>query len=143
MRKVIGVVLFVAMGCGDGGDGGGGGGGGGPTSHLIASDQPFQITNDEYLVLGPFPVPSGATVTYSVVDTPTGVGQDTFDVTAVASDASVDAGTFDAIYGVREGVNGSVSATTQPLPAGTYDFVALCGNIIDDCVFRVTLTAYY
>jgi hypothetical protein len=45
-------------------------------------------------------------------------------------------------YGVRNDVS-STSATTEPLPADLYDLVAICHNIIDDCLFNATITAYY
>jgi hypothetical protein len=92
------------------------------------------------LTLGPFTVPSGATVDYSIVDMPYGVGPDTMDV-GVATNASAETAS-PVVYGVQNNV-ASTSGATPPLPAGTYDLLVQCVNLVDNCVFDVTLNATY
>ena len=137
-RAIIGLGLMGLIGCGSSG---GGPGTSQPTIHTLDSGS-GQVPAGDALAIGPWPLPSGATVTYTIIDTPTGIGSDTMDF-VVASDAMVQAGvTTIAGYGVRNNV-ASTSATTETLPADVYDLVAICHNIIDDCIFTATITAYY
>lgn len=143
------LILLAAVGCGgssDGGPSGGGGGGGGttqthiPSSHVIASQQAEVIPPNTQVAIGPFSVPTGATVDYSIVDTPTGIGSDTMDVGIVVD--STASTSSPVAYGVRENVS-STSSTTQPLPAGSYDLVVQCMNLIDQCSFQAGIIATY
>jgi len=140
MRRVAIVVALLAVGCGGSSSSGDGGGGSQPVSHSLAVGEAEDVPANEELDFGPFTVPQNAVVDYSIVDTPTGIGNDTMNV-GVLTQASV--GTASAVaYGVQHNVS-SASGQTQPLPAGTYDFVAQCLNIVDDCIFDLTLTAVY
>jgi hypothetical protein len=85
-------------------------------------------------------VPDGATITYDVVDMPSGIGADSMDL-QVSSAAVVQAASGTG-YGVRKGVASS-GATTTPLPADSYFFVVACRNLVDDCLFGETVTATY
>jgi|SRR5580692_9310272 hypothetical protein len=141
-RAIFAVAL---LGCGGTGTGGTGTGGQGathtPSTHAIDMAQ-RHVTVNTSISIGPFSVPDGATVTYTVTDMPTGVAADTMNI-AVASDAMVQAGTTPLTgFGVNNGV-GSATATTVPLPAGAYDLVAFCNNLVDDCSFSDTITAFY
>jgi hypothetical protein len=126
------VVLVAFLGCG-------GGGGSGtasvvPTVHDVDSgDQRAAIGT---LVIGPFTLPGGATVTYTIVDKPTGLGSDTMDFQITSANGSGPA------YGEKTGVS-STGATTSALPADDYALVARCRNIVDDCFFGETITAIY
>src|SRR5436190_11088188 len=134
MKKAM-VVVLLLVGCGSSG------GGSSATTHALDSGQ-GQVPAGQSLAIGPFSVPDGATITYTITDTPTGVGNDTMDF-VVASDAMVQSGaTTLAGYGVRNGVS-STSAPPVPLPSDDYDLVSICNNIIDDCIFNATITAYY
>lgn len=134
------VLSWVGLvGCGSSGSGPGGGYT--PTVHSLDSGS-GQVAAGEALAIGPWSLPSGATVTYTITDTPTGIGNDTMDF-VVVSDAMVQAGvTTLAGYGLRQNVS-STSATTTPLPADVYDLAVICNNIIDDCLFNATVTAFY
>lgn len=137
MRRRILAVLGGAMFCGLGACGGGGGG---PIVHVIANNEPHSTPAGTQMLIGPFSVPSGTVVDYSIVDTPTGIGSDTMDV-GVAVDATVDSAT-PTVYGGQTGVS-SVSGSSPPLPAGTYDLLINCNNFVDDCIFDVTVSATY
>src|SRR5579862_4412045 len=142
-----GAIFTVAvLGCGGTGTGGTGTGGAGathkPTIHAIDSAPQRHVSVNTSISIGPFSVPDGATVTYTVTDMPTGAAADTMNL-AVAADAMVQAGTVPLTgFGVNNGV-GSATATTVPLPAGPYDLVAFCNNPVDDCSFSDTITAFY
>ena len=136
MKNAMVVVVLLFGGCGSSG-----GSGSHPTTHALDSGQ-GQVPAGQSLAIGPFSVPDGATITYTITDTPTGIGSDTMDF-VVASDAMVQSGvTTIAGYGVRNDVS-STSATTVPLPSDDYDLVAFCNNLIDDCIFDAVMTAYY
>jgi hypothetical protein len=123
------------MGCGSGG------GSGNPTVHTFLSNDPNSVPAGTMLAVGPFSVPTGAFVDFSIVDTPTGIGDDTMDV-GVATDASVQTGGTLVGYGMQSGVS-STTGSTPALPAGDYDFIIQCRNILDDCIFDLTLSATY
>jgi hypothetical protein len=127
--------------CGCGGSGSGGPGGYTPTVHSIDSSNQRVAVNMS-LAIGPFDLPAGATVTYTITDMPTGIGSDTMNF-VVVSDAMVRGNSAQLTgYGVQNGVS-STHIVTQQLPADSYDLVAQCGNIIDDCLFNDVITAYY
>lgn len=115
-------------------------GSGGATVHAITTNQSESTPAGTQLAIGPFSLPSGAVVDYSIVDTPTGIGNDSMDV-GVAVDATA-ASSAPTVYGAQTGVS-STSGRTQPLPADTYDLLIACNNIVDDCIFQATVSATY
>lgn len=133
---VVTAIMMLTVGCGSGS-----GGGGGPTVHTFLSNDPNSVPANQQLAIGPFTVPTGAVVNFSIVDTPTGIGDDSMDV-GVATDASVLGGGQLVGYGMQSDV-ASTSGSTPPLPGGDYDFVVQCFNILDDCIFNLTLSATY
>jgi hypothetical protein len=146
------MALALVVGCGSeggggtGGSGGTGGAGGGggtpatPTAHTLASNQGEVIATNTMVTIGPFTVPANATVDYTILDTPTGVGNDTIDVgVATAASASTSS---PVAYGIMQNVS-TTTGVTPPLPAGSYDLLVQCANLVDNCVFQVTLTATY
>ncbi len=148
MRRFVLVAALALIGCGGGtGDPGGSGGTGGtggtvhqPTLHAIANSQGEDIPAKNQVAIGPFTVPTGATVTYVLVDTPTGIGSDTMDI-GVVSDSTVNSSS-PVGYGVQQNVS-STNGTTPALPGGAYDVLVQCFNLIDDCIFQVTIDATY
>ncbi len=151
MRRFVVVAALALIGCGGGtGDPGGSGGAGGsggtggtfhqPTVHAIANSQGENIAASQQVALGPFTVPTGATVTYYIVDTPTGIGSDTMDV-GVVSNSTVNSSS-PVGYGVQQNVS-STSGTTPALPADTYDLLVQCFNLVDNCIFQATIDATY
>jgi hypothetical protein len=131
----LGVVLFL-VGCG-----GGSSGASAPTVHSLDSGnkRSAQGTASPF---GPYVLPEGATVTYDIVDMPTGIGSDSMD-TVIATDSDVRAGQLPIQgYAARTGIS-STGATTPPLPADSYALVVVCNNTIDDCFFGATVTATY
>jgi hypothetical protein len=131
------LALVGAMACGLAACGGGGGG---PVAHAIANDQPTSTPAGTQILIGPFSLPSGAVVDYTIADTPTGIGSDTMDV-GVAVDATVDSAS-PTVYGGQMNVS-TTSGSSGALPAGTYDLLINCNNLIDDCIFDVTVIATY
>lgn len=136
MRKGL-LMLVGAMACGVAACGGGSVG---PTIHTIANNEPTSTPAGTQILIGPFSLPSGAVVDYSIADTPTGIGSDTMDV-GVAVDATVDSAS-PTVYGGQSNVS-STSGSSGALPADTYDLLVNCNNLIDDCIFDVTVTATY
>lgn len=134
---IIGLaVVTLLVGCG-----GGDGGPSGPTVHSI-SDRSQRAESGTRLPIGPFALPEGATVTYNIVDMPTGIGDDRMDC-VVAAHSDVQAGQDPLSgFGVRTGVS-STGATTPPLPADDYDLVVICRNISDECFFTATVSATF
>lgn len=170
MKKLglAGLLLCGALGCGgnDGGGGagggggssgsGGGGGGGGssgsgggggavlppqPTDHVVDDTGVLRdVKSGQRFILGPFSVPAGATVTYTLTDMPTGVGVDSMNA-GVVEDSESQAANPTA-WGEAAGVS-STEQTTPALAAGSYDLLVKCANIIDDCFFTDSVTAFY
>ena len=130
------LVLVVAMSCGMAACGGSSG----RTIHTIANNEPTSTPAGTQILIGPFTVPSGAVVDYSIADTPTGIGSDAMDV-GVAVDATVDSAA-PTVYGGQMDVS-TTSGSSGSLPAGAYDLLINCNNLIDDCIFDVTVTATY
>jgi len=141
MRRLALLGVFV-VGCGAAGTDGGGGGS--PTTHSIDEGSGLRrVTSGSRLYIGPFTVPAGATVTYSIADMPTGAGSDTMDfVVAAHSMASNPTSVQLQGYGVENNVS-SVSTTTAALPAGSYDVFCTCANLVDECFFTDTISALY
>lgn len=138
------VALTATIGCGSGGGDGTPGGGGStghvPTDHVIVSGQAQDVPANTQLATGPFDVPAGATVTYVLVDTPTGVGFDTMDVAIIPSSMATSPSPVG--YAVQQNVS-STNGTTPALPAGAYDLLVQCFNLADDCLFQATIDATY
>jgi hypothetical protein len=140
-RGVFGAVCVVLALVGCGGSDSGGPGVPMPSVHAIDSGNQ-RVTVGGSLAIGPFALPAGATVTYTITDMPTGIGSDTMNF-VVVSDAMVRGNSAQlAGYGVQNGVS-STNIVTQQLPADSYDLVAECNNLIDDCFFSDVITAYY
>lgn len=149
MKKLglVGLLLCGAVGCGGGsGDPGGTGGGGGivrpqPTDHIVDDTGDVRdVQAGQRFILGPFQVPAGATVTYILSDMPVGFGADSMNA-GVVSDAESQA-TNPTAWGEVAGAS-STQQITPALAAGTYDLLVKCANVIDDCFFTDTITAYY
>ena len=144
-RTLLGLVICGLIGCGggSGGDGNTGGTGGTrppePTTHLI-DQQGFTVPAGQAIVVGPYTVPSGATITYQITDTPTGIGLDSMNV-GIAIGATAQA-TNPTLFAAQTGVS-SATGTTPALSAGPYDLYVACRNIVDNCIFDETVTGYY
>lgn len=151
---VLGVLVAVAA-CG-GGDGGGGGNATGGTSNTMSGTggaPPYvpmvrTLSNDVRRVnvgvdgaIGPFVLPMTGTLTWQIVDMATGIGSDTLSA-EIAADAEVRPGPVVTPYARQVNFVNS-TATTPPLPAGSYDVVIRCGNIVDDCLFQLIVTGFY
>ena len=136
MRQLSVVVMFL-VGCGSGG---GSDNTPAPTPHLLDQSAVRDIPAGQTVTVGPLTVPAGATMTYEIVDMPTGVGSDTMD-TGIVTDATAQA-TNPTTFAPQTGVS-STEGTTPSLAAGTYDLLVACHNLLDDCVFTDTVTAFY
>jgi hypothetical protein len=113
-----------------------------PGPHTLDSNDPNDVPAGQILAIGPFAFPAGTIVTYTVVDTPTGVGSDTMDV-VVAPDAEIQSGATQITgFGTQTNIS-SATGTTQGLPEDSYDLVIICHNFLDDCLFELTLVATY
>lgn len=132
MKIMASVVVLVAfLGCG-----GGGTASVVPTVHAVdAADQ--RLATGTTLSIGPFTMPGGATVTYIIVDKPTGIGFDTMDFQITSSIGSGPA------YGERTNASSLPGVTTSALPADDYVLLARCRNFSDECFFGETITATY
>jgi hypothetical protein len=153
---LVSLVLCGALGCGgsggSGGSGGGGGGGSGggggggsvppaATDHLIDDAAVVRdVPAGSRFAIGPFGVPDGATVTYTLTDMPQGFGVDSMNA-GVVEDSESEA-TNPTAWGEAVGVS-STEQTTPALAAGTYDLLVRCANVVDDCYFTDLVTAFY
>jgi|SRR5580698_7254284 hypothetical protein len=133
-RILIGVVL-CGIGCGAGTNGGTPP----PTTHLL-DQQSITIPAGQAEAVGPYTVPDGATITYEITDTPTGIGSDSMDV-GIATDATAQASN-PTLFASQTDVS-SVTGTTPDLSAGAYDLYVACHNLSDNCIFDETTTAFY
>jgi hypothetical protein len=117
VRALLGAIaasgMFGIIGCGTSD--------GGPQTYVLDRDS-NHVAVGALASIGPFSVPSGATIDYSIVDTPVGIGSDSLT-------SSIDPGGYTARSG------SSISAATGPLPAGYYYLDVSCDNILDDCYF--------
>ncbi len=116
------------------------GGEAGTSVHAIATNEPHSTPAGTEILIGPFSVPNGAVVDYSIVDMPTGIGDDTMDV-GIALDATADSAS-PTVYGGQSNVS-STSGSTQPLPGGAYDLWISCKNFVDDCILTASVSATY
>jgi hypothetical protein len=129
--------VLALIGCG--GSGSGGPGTSTPIVHSIDSNNQRVAVNMS-LAIGPFDLPAAATVTYTIKDMPSGIGNDSMNF-VVVSDAMVQGNSAQlAGYGLQNGVS-STHIVTPQLPADSYDLVAQCNNIVDDCLFNDVITA--
>jgi len=135
------VVLFFGCGGGNGGDGAGGSTAPPPPTVHPLDASTGRVAPAMSLWTGPFTLPAGATVTYVVTDMPTGVGQDSMRTAVVNQAQFSSTGPITGYADQR--ATGSRTAVTPPLPADGYYFVVGCNNILDDCLFSKTVTAYY
>lgn len=124
----VGLLLSTAAGCGSKSAT--------ALTPLVSNVNEAVAAGDCVPLEGPYTLPSGAEMSYSIIDAD---DADDMDV-AVIDDAAGCA--FSEGYGVALDV-ASVNARTGPVPAGDYDFVVHCNNLIYDCVFRLTWTASY
>jgi hypothetical protein len=81
--------------------------------------------------IGPFSVPSGAIITYTIQDTPVGIGDDTMSF-------AIDPGGYAQVSGPSV-----AGVSTTPLQGGYYSLDVSCDNFIDDCNFNDEITATY
>jgi hypothetical protein len=141
---LVAVVGFGSLvGCGAAADGTDGSATVTPTNHPIdASSTAKRVQVNGQLAIGPFALPSGATVTYTITDMPSGIGNDTMNFVVVSDEMVKAQSTQLTGYGVKTSVS-STTATTLPVPADSYDLVAQCNNLVDDCFFTDTVTAFY
>src|SRR4029453_5448267 len=87
-------------------------------------------------VSGPFVVGTGS-MSFSIVDTPTGIGSDSMEV-GIMFDADFLAGGCNFNLAIVDHVaTGSVADSGQ-VDAGTYDFIVGGANLIDACLFQLT-----
>jgi len=128
------VALFLA---------GFGGCGGGSVTRTLTQNFPVSIpTGYCGAVAGPYSVPSGS-MSFTVVDTPTGIGYDSMEVGIMfESDFAAGGCNFDLAI-VDDVSTGTGVSDHGPVAAGTYDFVVGCNNIVDPCLFDLTWTATY
>jgi hypothetical protein len=133
MKIMASVVVLVAfLGCG----GGGGTASVFPTVHEEHSGNQ-RLATGTTLPIGPFTMPGGATMTYIIVDMPTGFGSDTMDFQITSATGSGPA------YGERTNANSLPGVTTSALPADDYVLLARCRNISDECFFGETISSTY
>jgi hypothetical protein len=135
---VLGLIALIA-GCGLGTGSGDGGVSEGhvPTPHTLVANTPQSVPGGTQSGLGPFQLPAGATVTYTLADI---TGYDTMNVGVV--DASTLNGLYPVSYGTQNGVS-NTTATTPALPAGSYALVVQCLDVLTSCSFYLTVTATY
>jgi len=101
----------------------------GPQTYVLDRDS-NQVAVGALAAIGPFSVPSGAIIDYTIIDRPVGIGADSMT-------SSIDPGG----YAMRSG--SSLSGSTGPLPAGYYYLDVSCENLIDDCYFDDEVRATY
>ena len=140
MRPILFGLIALAAACGLGNgasDAGSSADAPAPAVHVLVSNAPQGVPAQTQAGLGPFSLPAGATVTYTIADTS---GYDTMSVGVV--DASTLNGLYPVAYGAQNGVS-STTGTTPALPAGSYDLVVQCLNVLTSCAFNLTLIATY
>ena len=133
MTRILDSLFCVMCGCSAGS------GATQPTTHLL-DQQSLTIPAGQALAVGPYTVPDGATITYQITDTPTGIGSDSMTV-GIATEATAQA-TNPTLFDAQSNVS-SVTGTTPALSAGGYDLYVACHNVIDKCSFGETVTGYY
>jgi hypothetical protein len=122
MKRLLAVLALAAAGCGSSSSG--------PVTYVLDQDS-NRVAPGVVAVIGPYSVPSGAIITYSIRDTPTGIGDDSMTF-------AINPGGYAAVSGP------SVSGvSTPPLAAGYYSLDVSCDNVIDDCYFDDQITATY
>jgi hypothetical protein len=123
-RALLALASSMALlGCGSSTDNGG------PVVYTVDSGNQ-RVPVGTGIDIGPFSVPNGTVFTYSITDSPSGVGADSLQ-------ASILPGGYASLQGA------SFSGTTPQLPAGSYYFDVYCNNIVDDCFFSDLVTATY
>jgi len=140
MRVPSLVLLSLLAGCGLGNgsdDGGTSGDAPARAAHVLVSNAPQAVPPGTQAGLGPFQLPAGATVTFTLADS---TGYDTMNVGVV--DAATLNGLYPVAYGAQNGVS-STTGTTPALPAGSYALVVQCLDILTSCAFNLTLVATY
>jgi hypothetical protein len=116
-----------------------------PTTHLLdSSDQ--RIAANTLNGVGPFYLPDGGTITYTITDTPSVSVIDTMNVFIVSHSTYVAQFMSQPKqlpgYAAEIDVS-SVTATTPELPVDSYDLAVYCFNLINDCLFHDEITALY
>ena len=127
MVVVIAGVLLVAVGCGSQG----------ATEYTLVSNVSEAVAPGDCVpVEGPYRIPSGASMDFSIVDI-----DDTDDMDVSVIDDAAGCSFADGYGGILN--TASVNGTTGRVPAGNYDFVVHCNNIFSNCLFSLTWTATY
>ncbi len=127
MTTGIAGVLLLAVGCGSPG----------ATDYTLVSNVVEEVAPGDCVpVEGPYPIPSGASMDFSIVDF-----DDTDDMDVSVIDDAAGCSFADGYGGILN--TASVSYTTGRVPAGNYDFVVHCNNIFSSCLFSLTWTATY
>jgi len=136
MVKRLPSVVFVALllaGCG---------GDDGPKDHPLLTDEQTSANVNAVLVVGPYQLPAGAVVSWTVTDIPTNLGPNSMDVALATADSVAAGGTLET-FGPQMGVSSTTGMTPELPTANSYDFVAFCRNPVVACTFRLTLVANY
>jgi hypothetical protein len=125
-------VAFLLAGCG---------GDGGSKDHPLLTDEETSANVNAVLVVGPYQLPAGTVVSWTVTDIPTELGPNSMDVALATADSVAGGGTLQT-YGDQRGVSSTTGTTSVPT-ANSYDFVVFCRNPVVACTFRLTLVASY
>lgn len=81
-------------------------------------------------------------MSFTIVDTPTGIGSDSMEV-GIMFDSDFLSGGCNFNRAIVDDVTTGSVADSGSVDAGTYDFVVGCSNIIDDCLFQLSWSATY
>lgn len=122
MKYVLVGLAVMLAGCGNSSSG--------PVTYGLDRDSNM-VPAGAGLSIGPFSVPSGAFISYSITDTPVGIGDDTMTF-------AIDPGGYAAASGP------SIRGISTPLlSAGSYYLDVTCDNFVDPCYFDDDVTATY
>jgi hypothetical protein len=126
---MIGAAALLVAGAGCGSSG--------PPGHTLIDGIGESVPAGSCLAVeGPYGIPSGATMSYSISDID---DTDDMDVGVIDDAFGCD---FSSGYGVVLDT-ASVSSGTGSVPAGNYDFVVSCNNLFNTCLFSLTWSASY
>jgi hypothetical protein len=107
--------------------------------HTLVSNVPEAVSAGTCAIIeGPYHVPSGATMDYTVDDVD---DTDYMDV-GIIDDYDSDSCDFSYAHGALLNV-ASARTGTEELSSGNYDFMVACNNAFQTCEFTLTWTATY